>query len=97
MKLSGRRTKNRRDGCGFVVLTCVFTCFFLILNSVLVAEFYSWLASNGPAIARRDGVAQIVLFIGPIVMLFFEWWLVDFAVDLLTPNPTSRKSRNGSN
>ncbi len=77
--------KTRRDGCGFVVLTCFFSCFFLILNSVLLRELYPRLAQTGPTILRNPRAIQAVMFIGPVALMFLEWWLVDLVVDLVTP------------
>ena len=80
-----RNPKTRRDGCGFVVLTCFFSCFFLVLNSVLLREFYLQLAQAGPTMLQHPRVIQAVMFIGPVVLMFMEWWLVDLVVDLVTP------------
>ena len=80
-----QKPKTRRDGCGFVVLTCFFSCFFLILNSVLLREFYPRLAQAGPTMLQHPRVIQAVMFVGPVGLMFLEWWLVDLVVDFLTP------------
>jgi len=67
------------------VLTCLFTCFFLILNSALVSRFYPELAALGPALLRHPRVVQMMMFAGPVLLIFVEWWLVDLAADLLAP------------
>lgn len=90
MKLTRQRKTVARDGCGFLVLTCLFTCFFLVLNSVLVSEFYPYLAAVGPSLLRRTRVEQVMLFTAPVALLFVEWWLVDLLVDVLTPRGNSR-------
>ena len=79
MKL--RSAPNRRDGCGFLVLTCLFSCLFLVLNSILVVRTYPVLATLGPAILRNRGVEQMIMFAGPVLLIFVEWWLVDTIVD----------------
>ena len=89
-----RRTSTRRDGCGFLVLTCLFTCFFLVLNSGLVSRFYWQLADAGPAFVRHPRIAQMLMFLGPVMLLFLEWWIVDFVVESLTPR---RRPVNGEN
>jgi hypothetical protein len=89
-----RRTSTRRDGCGFLVLTCLFTCFFLVLNSGLVSRFYWQLADAGPEFLRNPRVAQMLMFLGPVMLLFLEWWIVDFIVESLTPR---RRTGRGGN
>lgn len=79
-----KRTKWRGDGCGFIIISCVVTCFFLIVNSILVMSFYSWYVEIGPAIIKNERFAQALLFVTPVLMVFVEWWLIDFLVDRLT-------------
>jgi hypothetical protein len=67
------------------VLTCFFSCFFLVLNSVLLRELYPRLAQAGPTMLRNPRAVQAVMFIGPVALMFLEWWLVDLVVDLVTP------------
>lgn len=85
MRLFRRREpESRSDGCGFLLLTCVFTCFFLVLNSVLVSSTYPLLENNGPPLFSQDKVTQVVLFVGPVLLLFLEWWIVDKVVYLFS-------------
>ncbi len=79
MKL--RSHLKRRDGCGFLVLTCLFSCLFLVLNSVMVVRMYPVLAALGPGVLRHRGVEQMMMFVGPVLLIFVEWWLVDTIVD----------------
>jgi len=81
-----RRTNGpRRDGCGFVLLTFFFSCLLLVLNSALISRFVPPLMEAGPAFLARPGLVQAVLFIGPVVLVFVEWWLVDLVVELVSP------------
>lgn len=80
-----RRSGPRRDGCGFVLLTFVFSCLFLVLNSALISKFVPPLLEAGPAFFRRPSVVQAVLFAGPVFLIFVQWWLVDLVVALVTP------------
>ena len=84
-----RRGEPRRDGCGFLLLTCVFTCFLLALNCVAVARLFPLFADAGPALFRDARVQQVTMFIAPVVMVFCEWWVVDLIVELVTPRPRS--------
>ncbi len=81
-----RETRRGGSGCGFVIVTCLVACGFLLINGVMVMSFYRWYSSFGPDFLKEDAVAQGILFIGPILLMFFEWWLVDFIVDLIMPN-----------
>lgn len=80
-----RKAKDRRDGCGFLILTCIFTCLFLVLNSALVAKAYPAVAQLGPELLSHPRVKQIMMFVGPVALVFFEWWVVDLVVDVVTP------------
>jgi len=57
------------------------------LNSALILEFY-------PPLANRDfeypRVAQLTKFVGPVVLVFLEWWIADLVIDLVT---SRRKTR----
>ncbi|MCU0872090.1 MAG: hypothetical protein MUE50_07075 [Pirellulaceae bacterium] len=83
--LRRRTTGPRRDGCGFVLLTFLFSCFFLVLNSALISRFVPPLMETGPAYLARPGIVQATLFTGPVILVFVEWWLVDLVVQLVTP------------
>ncbi|MCU0979827.1 MAG: hypothetical protein MUF25_11760 [Pirellulaceae bacterium] len=83
--LRRRTTGPRRDGCGFVLLTFLFSCFFLVLNSALISRFVPPLMETGPAFLARPGIVQATLFAGPVILVFVEWWLVDLVVQLVTP------------
>lgn len=85
MRFLRRRSKGpHRDGCGFVSLTFLFSCSFLILNSALISKFVPP-PEAAPWLLARPGVNQAVLFVGPVILIFVEWWLADFVVGLVTP------------
>jgi hypothetical protein len=73
----------------------VFSCLFLVLNSALISTLYPQLAQSGPAFLRHPRVMQAVMFIGPVLMVFVEWWLADLVIDLVTPKrePASTAQR----
>lgn len=73
--------RTGRDGCGFALMTSVFTCVLLILNGILVTGIYQAIFPDGPPSSlQRVKFAQVFLFIGPVLLLFFEWTLFDFGV-----------------
>jgi hypothetical protein len=89
-----RSDRPRRDGCGFLTLTCVFTCFFLILNSALVARFYPELANLGPMWLQHPRIEQMIKFVAPVLLIFVQWWVVDLAADFLAPAGHVRQSES---
>jgi hypothetical protein len=82
-----RRAGPGRDGCGFLLLTCLFTCFLLALNCAAVGRFYPELVSNAPEFLREGRIPQMTMFIAPVVLTFVEWWLVDWIVELVSSRP----------
>jgi hypothetical protein len=72
-----------------VLLTFLFSCLFLVLNSVLIGKFAPPLLDAGPALLRRARLVQAVLFAGPVILIFVEWSLVDLVVALVTPQRKS--------
>jgi hypothetical protein len=77
-----------------LTLTCVFTCFFLILNSALVARFYPELANLGPLWLQHPRIEQMIKFIAPVLLIFVQWWVVDLAADFLAPAGHVRQSES---
>jgi hypothetical protein len=55
------------------------------VNSVLIKEFFVRFAPPGPGSSDRSPVIQAVMFLGPVVVLLAEWWLIDLFFDLITP------------
>ena len=72
-----------RDGCGYLAVTVVFTCIMLVLNSKLVLDFYGRFAAERGTFWSRDGVRQLVLFTGPLLLVVIEWYVFDQVVRLL--------------
>jgi len=64
-------------------LTFLFSCFFLLLNSALISRLVP-APETAPGLLARQGVNQAVLFVGPVILIFVEWWLVDLVVALVT-------------
>ena len=76
-----RPQRVRRDGCGYMLITCIFTCFFLVINCVLLAGAHPLLTAAGPSWMREARINQLILFLGPVLMLYAEWRLADFIID----------------
>lgn len=81
MPKPGPAPRTRRDGCGFTIGTCVFTCLLLVLNGLIVTALYQWAFPNGPtAMMQRLKAAQVIMFVGPVLLLFLQWTLLDFGI-----------------
>lgn len=74
-----KKSSGVMGGCGFALATTLFGCVLLVLNGGVVAAVYFALAANGPEIMRHPGLSQLVLYLGPIILLYLEWSLTDFA------------------
>lgn len=73
--------RTGRDGCGFALGTSLFTCLLLVLNGVFVTAVYQWAFPEGvPNSIQRIKFVQVFLFIGPVILLFVEWTLLDFGL-----------------
>lgn len=75
--MTSENRKTGGDGCGYLVMTCFITCCFLVLNCVLLRVGYLALAPIGPEFLRNPKIVQGLLFLGPLAMMFIQWWLVD--------------------
>jgi hypothetical protein len=72
------------------LLTFVFSSFFLILNSALISKLVPP-PEAAPGLLARPGLNQAVLFVGPVILMFVEWWLVDLVVGLVTPRQAAER------
>jgi hypothetical protein len=79
------RKTSRSDGCGHFVATGVVSAFFLVINGVLVTSLYTWLAPLGPPILSHTRAAAVIAIVGPLLLVFVEWWLIDWLVDVISP------------
>ncbi len=83
-------SRTRRDGCGFTIATAVFTCLFLVINGIALTASYGVLAEYGPGLLQRDKVKQLILFVGPVLLVFVEWTIVDWLGRWLFHTKTKR-------
>jgi hypothetical protein len=79
-----RKSSIGRDGCGFLLASCIITCCFLVINALLVHSCYYWLAPFAPPVVRTAKVAQFIMFVGPVLLVIVEWWIFDWFVDRLS-------------
>lgn len=74
--------RSSTNGCGFLMLTCLVTCIFFLFNVALTVSVFGWSAGRFPVL-REVKTTQTIMYLGPVLLLFLEWWLVDVLVDRL--------------
>lgn len=84
------RPGKARLGCGFLMVSAVLTCVMLAINGLIVTHLVQ-AYSPGPQPLQNQRVAQAAVFLGPVVLLFVEWWICDVALDWLRPQRAARK------
>jgi hypothetical protein len=71
------RRHGERDGFLFQMKTVLLMCVLLVLNVAFVASLFRTVARDGPEWLRHPKVEQMILLIGPLVVLIIQWWLID--------------------
>ena len=74
-----------RLGCGFLLVSALLTCVLLGINALIVTNAYDASRQILPDTLRHKGAEQAILFLGPALLLFVEWWMCDVAIDWLRP------------
>jgi hypothetical protein len=57
----------------------------LIVNSALMIVIYKALVSVGPNWLKEEAIAQAILFIGPLLLVFIEWAIIDWGIEIVFP------------
>ena len=65
--------------------------FLLAFNGLLVTVIATWIRQQAGLWIQQSKVAQGIMFAGPVVLIFAEWWLFD----LLTGHRRARRVRSG--
>ena len=78
-----------RLGCGFLLVSAVLTCVLLAINGLIITNLVQ-AASPGPQPLHDQRPLQAVVFLGPVLLLFIEWWVCDVAIDWLRPQHSPR-------
>ncbi|HZN33076.1 MAG TPA: hypothetical protein VFB80_04625 [Pirellulaceae bacterium] len=82
--MTDSRPAKARLGCGFLLVSAALTCVMLAINGLIVTNLVA-AYSPGPLPLENQRVAQAAVFLGPVVLLFVEWWIFDVALDWLRP------------
>lgn len=70
-------SKFREWGCLFFASTLALTCVLFIANQSVVAACFHLLVLSYPDLFNSQGARQFAMFVGPVVLVFLEWWLID--------------------
>ena len=68
-------------GCLILGATLFIASLLFVVNGVVIGMVYAQISPNGPPWLREAKVAQILMFVGPIVLLVVQWWIFDFVSD----------------
>lgn len=60
---------------------CLLTCVFLVVNRIIVAWLYTVAV---PPSLDEVKLQTFLLFVGPVALIFVEWWIIDFVVERLS-------------
>jgi len=84
-----------RLGCGFLTVSAVLTCILLGINGLIVMNVVTAVMPLFSEGMQKPRIAQAVVFLGPVLLLFIEWWICDVALDWLQPqrNTNSKRKR----
>ena len=73
-----KRRSIGRDGCFTIIWMCLVTSLFLVINGAIVAGIYVLITPEDPGLRR---LVQIALYLGPVILIFPEWWIIDLILD----------------
>ena len=81
-----------RLGCGYLLFTVVISCVLLTINGLIVTNAYYTIAVSMPPGSIHPRLGQTIVFLGPVFLLFIEWWVFDVTTDWLRPRQRVAKS-----
>lgn len=64
-------------GCFTMGLILLITALMFVANGVVFGMIYAQLSKTGPLWLRQEKVGQILMFVGPLVLLVGQLWLFD--------------------
>jgi hypothetical protein len=84
-RLSATTTPRTRLGCGYLLFVVLISCVLLTINGLIVTNAYYTVAVSMPPGSVHPRLGQTIVFLGPVLLLFIEWWIYDVATDWLRP------------
>jgi hypothetical protein len=85
-----------RVGCGFLLVSAMLTCILLGINGLIVMNVVTAIMPLLSDDLKRPRIAQAIVFLGPVLLLFIEWWVCDVSLDWLQPQRASAKRKSGT-
>ena len=82
---------HTRIGCGYLLVTIGITCLMLTINGMIVTNGYYTATVTMPPGSIPPRLGQAIVFLGPVLLLFLEWWVFDVTVDWLRPQQRAPK------
>jgi len=86
---------RRGGGCGFLLFTCLFASAMLLINSMIVSNFevpVRILALRFMHDKYAYGLSGGFVFVGPVLLLILQWWVLDTLVDVFGREKSSGKT-----
>lgn len=74
---AGSETNGCLSGCLYVFWVAGVACLLLFINGGIVMALIDVISDLGPTWLRNKQLAQILLFVVPVVLLVIEWWMFD--------------------
>lgn len=71
-----------RSGCGGLLLTTLVTCLALVPNGWIAVVLVSSLRGVTPLLLESPKVAQVFVFVVPVLLIVIEWWVFDRLRDI---------------
>jgi hypothetical protein len=89
-----RSTPRTRLGCGYLLFAIAISCVLLTINGLIVTNAYYTFAVGMPSGTIHPRLGQAIVFLGPVLLLFVEWWIFDIATDWLRPASAPSKAES---
>jgi len=82
-----------RFGCAGLLATTLVSCLLLGANGWVAHRLMIQLQNSTPDWIGRPKMAQVAVFVLPVIFLVVEWWIIDWFRDAWT---WRRSQRNGN-
>lgn len=84
-RASPKSVPRTRIGCGYLLFVVLISCVLLTINGLIVTNGYYTVAVTLPPGSVHPRLGQAIVFLGPVLLLYIEWWIFDVATDWLRP------------
>jgi hypothetical protein len=78
------------------LFTLAVMCVLLLANSLVTAAIFRLLGELGWTPLQQPQRAQAFLLFTPLLVMIFEWWVIDWIVDLLVTRREERERRKAA-